>query len=189
MISDDNGLVTATVFNIEIGEVENKIPDVSGLVTTVVPNAKIGEVENKTLFVSGLVKKNVYDTTILHIEGKYFTTSDYNKFMSDILDAKIKEKELLNKSNISNLIKNSGLNLKLKTSARKAELKAEQDKMVKLQSHLLSYFLGKIFSGDVGFQNMFVYQPRFSMLELKDNKGTDYVIDWESKGVYTSKLT
>ena len=28
-------------------------------------------------------------------------TSDYNKFMSDILDAKIKPKELVDKSNIS----------------------------------------------------------------------------------------
>ena len=111
-----------------------------------------------------MVKKKVYDTKILHIEGKYFTTSDYNKFMSDILDAKVKEKELLDKSNISNLVKNSDLNLKLKTSATKAELKAEQDQMVKLQSHLLSYFLGKNFCDDVGFQNMFVYQPRFSML-------------------------
>ena len=38
-------------------------------------------------------------------EKKYFTTSDYNKFSSVILDAKIKEKELINKSNISNHIK------------------------------------------------------------------------------------
>ena len=29
------------------------------------------------------------------------TTSDYNKFMSDILDAKIKLKELVDKSNMS----------------------------------------------------------------------------------------
>ena len=147
--------MTATVFNTEIGEVENRIPDVSGLVNTAVPNAKIGEVENKILFVSGLVKKKVYDTKILHIEGKYFTTSDY-KFMSDILDAKIKGKELVDKSNISSLVKNSDVNLKLKTSATKAELKAEQDKIVKLQSHLLSYFLGKNFCDDVGFQNVFL---------------------------------
>ena len=29
---------------------------------------------------------------MIEIEGKYFTTSDYNKFMSDILDAEIKYK-------------------------------------------------------------------------------------------------
>ena len=42
--------------------------------------------------------------------GKYITTSVHNKFTSDVLDAKIKEKRLVNKSGISNLIKNSDLN-------------------------------------------------------------------------------
>ena len=61
-----------------------KIPDVSGLVTTVV-NTKIGEVENEISNASGLVKKTDYDAKISEIKGKYFTTSDYNKFTSDIL--------------------------------------------------------------------------------------------------------
>ena len=65
--------------------------------------------------------------------------------MSEILDANIKEKELVDKSNISNLVKNSDLNIKLKTLGTKAFLKAEQDKIVKLQMHNLSFFLGKIF--------------------------------------------
>ena len=43
--------------------------------------------------------------------------------MRDILDGKIKEKELVNKFNISNLIKNFDLNAKLATLAREAELK------------------------------------------------------------------
>ena len=56
----------------------------------------------------------------------YFTTSDYNKFASDILDSKIKQKKkLLNESNISNLVKDSGLNTKLAKLATKTELKAE----------------------------------------------------------------
>ena len=45
-------------------------------------------------------------------EKKYFTTSSYNKFSSAILDGKIKEKELVNKSSISNHIKYSDLNTK-----------------------------------------------------------------------------
>ena len=65
--------------------------------------------------------------------------------MSEILDANIKEKELVDKSNISNLVKNSDLNIKLQTLATKAFLKAEQDKIVKLPMHDLSFFLGKIF--------------------------------------------
>ena len=41
---------------------------------------------------------------------------------------KVKQKELVNKSNISNLAKNSGLDTKLATLATKVELKAELDK-------------------------------------------------------------
>ena len=41
---------------------------------------------------------------------------------------KAKQKELVNKSNISNLAKNSGLDTKLATLATKVELKAELDK-------------------------------------------------------------
>ena len=80
----------------------------------------------KNVWLSGLVKKTDYDAKISKFEGKYFTNSDYNKFASDILDAKIKQKELANKSDISNLVKNSDL------LATKAELKAKQDKIVKL---------------------------------------------------------
>ena len=31
-------------------------------------------------------------------------------------------------------------------------------------------------------------QPTFDKLELKKDKGTDYVLCWKSKGVYNSKL-
>ena len=45
-----------------------------------------------------------------------------------------------------------------------------------------------IFFGDDGFQNIFVYQPTFNMLELKEDKSTEYVVGWKSKGVCTSKF-
>ena len=59
-----------------------------------------------------------------------------------------KQKAFVNKSDFSNLIKNSVLNTKLATLATKAELKAEQDKTVKLQG---------FDSIDDRFQNIFVY--------------------------------
>ena len=37
------------------------------------------------------------DAKISDIETKYFTTSDYNKFTSEVLNAKIKEKRLVDK--------------------------------------------------------------------------------------------
>ena len=55
----------------------------------------------------------------------------------------MKQKEFVNKSDISNPVKNSDLNTKLPSLATKPELKAEQDKIVKLQMHNLNYFLGK----------------------------------------------
>ena len=58
--------------------------------------------------------------------------------MSDTLNSKIKQRKLVNESNISSLVKDSDLNTKLGTLAAKVELKAEQDKIVKLQMHDLS---------------------------------------------------
>ena len=63
------------------------------------------------------------------MEKKYLTTSDYNKFMSNTLDAKITQKKLVNESD---------LNEKIKILATKVELKAEQDKIVKLERYDLS---------------------------------------------------
>ena len=65
--------------------------------------------DNKIPDLSGLVKKTDYDGKILKIEGKYCTTSDCNKFTNNILNAKVKQKQLANKSSISNLVKNSDL--------------------------------------------------------------------------------
>ena len=45
--------------------------------------------------------------------------------MSNILDSKIKEKELADKSNISNFVKSSDLNTKLKTLANKERTKSK----------------------------------------------------------------
>ena len=89
--------------------------------------------------------------------------------MNETLDAKTNEKELLGKSNISNPVKNLDLIIRLKTLAAKADLKAEQDKIVKLQTHDLSYFFDKHFF-DHGFENRFIYQPTLNALELKKTK-------------------
>ena len=49
----------------------------------------------KILEHSGQSKKADYETKILEIEVKYLTTSAYNKFTSEILDAKVKQEELV----------------------------------------------------------------------------------------------
>ena len=65
-------------------------------------------------------KETNYDAKILEIEGTQITTADYNDFMSEILDPKIKQKKLVNKSDISNLLKTSDLNTKQATFSVKA---------------------------------------------------------------------
>ena len=66
-----------------------------------------------------------------------------------MLNKKIKEKKLVDKSAISGFIDNSDLDIKVAILATKAELKAEPDKIVKLQTFDSSYFRGKShFEGD-----------------------------------------
>ena len=59
---------------------------------------------------------------------------------------------------------------------------------MKPQTQDLNYCLNKYFFGDYGSQNVFVYQPTLDTLDLKKDKGTDYLLSWKSKGVYTSKF-
>ena len=65
----------------------------------------VGEVENKIPDASKLVKKRDYDTKITDIDGKYFTTIDYNKYINDILESKRKLKNLIDQTDISDIVK------------------------------------------------------------------------------------
>ena len=115
------------------------MPRITGLATTAVINA----VENKIGNVSDLVKKTDYDAKKSDIETKYFTISDLNFFWGETLNAKIKGKELVDISDISGFIYNYYLDKKRAALATKAELKANQDKIVKLQAFDSSYFRGR----------------------------------------------
>ena len=108
-----------TKFTKKIEDVDKKLFDVSGLVTTTALDTKIKEIDNTIPDLSGLLKKTYYEVEILEREEKYFTAFDYNKFTSDILDAKIKQRGLVNKYDISKVVKYSDLNTKLATLAKK----------------------------------------------------------------------
>ena len=50
-------------------------------------------------------------------------------------------------------------------------------------------FLGRMyFKSNDGSQNTFIYHPSLQTLELKKDKGTDYILSWKSNRVYNSKL-
>ena len=87
-------------------------------------DAKINEIKGEILSITGLVKKTVYNTKISDIEFQYFITSDYNKFMSNILDTKIKEKKLVNESNTSIFINNPDLDKKNNNTSNKSRAKS-----------------------------------------------------------------
>ena len=88
----------------KIGEVEKKIPDASVLVTATVRNTKIGEVEIKIPEVSGLVKKRIiklkHQIWWQNISLLFIIISLQVKH----LKRKLKKKDLLNKSSVSNLV-------------------------------------------------------------------------------------
>ena len=71
---------------------------------------------------------------ISDVENKCITRADYNKFTKDIVANNIKNKELVDKSAIAGFINNADLDKKIAILGTKAELKAEQDKIIKLQA-------------------------------------------------------
>ena len=85
-------MLKKTDYNAKITEIESKIPSISGLATS----AALTAVENKIPDIGNLVKKTDYDAKISDTEFKYFTTADYNKLTSQTLNAKVKQKELIN---------------------------------------------------------------------------------------------
>ena len=93
---------------------------------------------------------------------KHFTTSDYNKFMSNTFDAKITQKKLAYESDLDRKIKEE-----IKTVATKAEFKAEEDKIVKLQTFDLSLFIGQSYFNNDGAQ-----------LNISSNLKSYYNIFW-----------
>ena len=92
-------------------------------------------------------------------EPKYFITADYNNCTTQTLDAKIKQKELVDKFSIDGFIKNAVLNKKVAILATNAELKAEQDKIAKLQAFDSSYIRDKINFEDNCSEIFLQFQP------------------------------
>ena len=90
-----------------------------------------------------LLQKRDYNGKQSDIEAKQFNTSNYNKFTGEILNKKIKQKGIADRSNISGFIDNSNLEKKIATVVTNTELKVKQDRIEKLQAFDTSYFRGK----------------------------------------------
>ena len=75
----------------------------------------------------------------------------------------------------------------IKTPATKAELKAEQDKLVKFQTYDLSRFTGQSYYINDGAQLYLILQPLY--YALKRLRNTEKVVSWKSIDLSTKKLT
>ena len=102
--------------------------------TTTVVNTKISEVENK----------------IPH-NSKYITTEEFNKLTVKNFAARLKQANLVNKTDFNN--------------------KEVQKKLNSLITKDYNVFFGRIyFTSNDGSQNTFVYEPTLDALELKKDR-------------------
>ena len=138
-------LVTTTVLNTEI-TVENKIPSTSNVVATTGLNTKIIENESK-----------------IPEHDKYITTSEFNKVMTEIFAARLKQASLV-KTDFDNKL--TIFNKRI-TSNKTKHLQV-QKKLNSLITRGYNFFFGKkYFTSNDGSQNTSVYQPNLDTLELK----------------------
>ena len=199
-------LATNTTLDAKINEVKNEISRITNLATNASLKAKINEVngeihsitnltttpaftavENKIPNVNDLVKKADYDAEIKDIKDKYLSTFDYNKFTNNIFDEKITANKLVNESGLNEKIKILATKEEIEKLAIKAELKVEQDKIVKLQTYDLSHFIGQSYFVNDGAQLYLILQPLY--YTLKRLGDTEKVVSWKLKALPTEKLT
>ena len=83
------------------------------LINNIATNAALNAVKNKIPNVSNLIKKTNFDAKPSDIESKYFTASDLNMLTNEMLNGKIKKKDLVTKSDISGFIDKSDLDKKI----------------------------------------------------------------------------
>ena len=89
------------------------------------------------------------------------------------------KKELVDTAGISCFVHSSDLDRKLATLAKKAELEAQQDKVVKLQALDSSYFRGKSHFDD-GTKKYLVFQPVYIFKKIANS---NHILAWKSKGL------
>ena len=91
----------------------------------------------------------------------------------------------MNKTDFDNKLKS----FNRKITSNKTKYLEVQKKIDSLITKDYNFSLGRIyFTSNDGYQNMFACQPTFNVLELKNDKPTEYIISWKLKRLYKSKL-
>ena len=109
-----------------------------------------------------MVKKTDYDTKVTKIENKhnhdkYIDTPEFNKLAADVFNARLAQANLVTKTDFDDKLSN----LNRKITKNKADHLLVQNKLNKLKTFDLSYFIGKSHFDEDGTQNYLVFQPLF----------------------------
>ena len=105
--------------------------------------------------------------------------------MAESFEPRLKQADLVSKTNSDNKLPH--LNIQI-TSNKRKHLEV-QKKLTSLITKDYKIFLGRIyFASNYWSQNTFFDQPTLDALELKKDKGTDYILSSKSKGAFNSKL-
>ena len=180
---DTGGFVLKTKYDTDKSEIENKIPNVTDFakktkltelenkirdVNSLATKTASTSVENKIPYVSSLVKikllhKNQW--TYLkkltdHNHDKYITTPKFNTLAADVFNARLAQANLLTKTEFD--AKMSSFNRK--NTANNTKYLLAKNKLKKLKTFDLSYFIGKNFFEADDTQNCLVFQPMHKYL-------------------------
>ena len=123
-------LATNATLNAKIDKVKNEIPSINNFAVT----AALTSIENGIPNVNDQNKKADYNAKLSETKKNILLLLN-NKFTNNILDAKIAEKKLANESGSDDNMKTPATKGEVNTLVIKAELKADQDKIVKLETH------------------------------------------------------
>ena len=123
-------LATNATLNAKIDKVKNEIPSINNFAVT----AALTSIENGIPNVNDQNKKADYNAKLSETKKNILLLLN-NKCTNNILDAKITEKKLANESGSDDNMKTPATKGEVNTLVIKAELKADQDKIVKLETH------------------------------------------------------
>ena len=119
--------------------------------------------------------------------SKYITTQESNKLTTENFAARLNQVDLVKKKTTDFDNKLTSFNKRI--ASNKTKYLEAQKKLNSLITKDHNFFLGRIyFTSNDGSQNAFIYQPTLDTFELKEGKGTDFVLCWKSKGLYNSKI-
>ena len=134
------------------------------------------------------LKKTDYNTKVTEIGKKlnnhnyheYIDTSEFNKLVVDVFNARLAQTILITKTNFD--AKLPSLNKKI--TSNKTNHVLVENELNKLKTFDSGYFIGKSYFEEDGTQNYLVFQLIYRYFKVFSiTQYLDYVLEWKSKGL------